>query len=261
MNNKFCNVCGQANLPDSSTCSKCGNSIANLGGQQPIQATQVQRPATPPSHPKTKKKSNTIYWVLGIGSVFLVMFFMLAIVAGAALMIYNTRTSEDIVVTRDADSESKRSTSDKSEPSRDEVNEDLPIAEVDNAQLEAFFRERRAKVGKYSLVSVRSSNDKTIFPNRNAGVEATYRSGTRKIVHRAAIYASNSAAKTDGENYREAIENLDAEIRINKSDRIVYVYRGLTYFAFDNKKGGLHEVSSKSGVDIVKYSAIFFKEE
>lgn len=80
MDLNFCKNCGQANLPNTSDCTKCGTKLAPIN-DNPF----APKSAAAATSPNAQKAGNTkLYWILGIvGAVILLGgFFVVALAAG-----------------------------------------------------------------------------------------------------------------------------------------------------------------------------------
>ncbi len=286
MDNKFCNKCGQANLPNSTSCTKCGQPLGQTGGAQFAQATP---PSTIPGKPPAPvKKSKTMYWVIGGLALLLVLALGLVLVAAVGIFVYQNNQSDEVVrddqdiQRKDRDSEDDED-SDLTEDDSDDTktkDSDNPMddisfpdgkdvdfgddssgnSDIDNAALVRFFKDKKPKVGIFKLAKVVTSDDRSIFAKRLAGAEATYKSGRKVVIHRLAIYRSLDDAKGDVAAYKAAVRKIGGKIRSSKADQIIYAHKGLVYLAFYNPQGGLHELSSRNGDDILKYYKSYFKE-
>ncbi|MFV0389186.1 MAG: zinc-ribbon domain-containing protein [Pyrinomonadaceae bacterium] len=270
MNNKFCNRCGQANQPNSNICTKCGASLTQ--GSQPNPNVQQNQPAHP------GKKSNTLYWVLGIGAVLIVLFIGLIAVVGIGFLVLSSQTKETEITTSrsektnnqtgDNDGQTQNESDSSNDPLSDvkfpsEDGEDFggqKSTSMDNSTLKAYFTEKKRTVGPFTLDKIETSDDYSLFPNRDAGAEAIYSSGSAKVLHRVALYSSLEGAEKDAEGYKEMVRNFEGKIISQKSDQIIWVYKGVTFLGFNNKQGGLHEISSKNSKDILTYYKAYFGE-
>ena len=291
MDNQFCNKCGQANFPNAPVCTKCGEALSGSGSnkadfQSPPPTMAASRSvgsqsATP------EKKSKTMYWIIGGVAALLLFAVGLVILVAIGIFVYTNNQSDEVArdetelqhketnSKKDDDtdifSDDTKDTKTKSDNPMDDISfpsgNDIDFGEkpdgnkssLDNAALVQFFKGKKSKVGIFKLVNVVSSNDKTIFAKRLAGVQANYSSGRKRIIHRLAVYSSLNEAKGDIAAYKAAVKKIRGRIRSSKADQIIYSHKGLVYLAFYNQQGGLHEISSKSGNDIIKYYNSYFR--
>jgi len=283
MQNQVCNNCGQENIPSSFKCAKCGQPL----GQPPGGGFRAQGSAQQPSGaPDGGKKSNKIFWIIGgVVAVLLIgAFFVVIAAAGLAFYLSNQQETtrrefpapERSPVTNNG--EKKNDPSKEIPDSDDSTNtgSDNPLDDVsfpsgkditfgdqssgtmNNKVLLNFFVQKKSKVGRFTLANVKTSTDRSIFPGRRAGVQAEYKRGSRKLTHRVAIYDSLDDAKSDIATYRGMVRKSGAKIRSSAEDRLVFVLRGSVYLAFYNQQGGLHEISSRNGNDLIGYYNSYF---
>ena len=228
-----------------------------------------------------------MYWIIGGVAVVLVLAVGAILLAAVGIFIYtnsgNEVASDDTNVERKSDdgkddqndrdtgpdnprdnrtSDSDNPLDDISFPSGKDVDfgDSGGASTVTNASLLKFFLQKKSKVGRFSLVKATTSDDKTVFPNRDAGIQAEYKNGRIKLTHRVAIYRSLDAARGDIATYRRGIRQAGARIRSSKEDQVIFTLKGLVYLAFYNPQGGLHEISSRNGNNIVRYYNSYFKQ-
>jgi hypothetical protein len=276
MQNQFCKNCGQANFPNATTCTKCGNSLSQIVNNQFSSSNQP---------PVKEKKSNKMFWIIGIVAVLLIFFVGLIGIAGIGGYLYFSNQDE---VVRDypktdkdetpKDETDKGDKGDKGDNSGDDDGSPLSDikfpattgddgmgdsqsggnAKITNAQLLAFFSQQKATVGSFRLDKVSTIDGTATFPSRIAGVEAKYSSGSKKITHNFAAYDSNTSLKEDFELYRQFAKKSGGKITNSTETSIIYIKGSLVYFAFYNPQGGFHEMSSRVGKDILKYHNDYF---
>ena len=293
MQNQFCKNCGQANFPNATTCTKCGQALAQPGTDraahqsEPPPTMMGDAPFSPQQQNPPEKKSKMMYWIIGGVAVFLVLAVGAVLLAAVGIFIYTNSGSDEVASNdtnverksddpkdygndRDTGPDDSRDTrtgdsdnplDDISFPSGKDVDfGDDTASTVTNASLLKFFLQKKSKVGRFNLVKATTSDDKTVFPNRDAGIQAEYKSGRVKITHRVAIYRSLDAARGDIATYRRGIRQAGARIRSSKEDQVIFTLKGLVYLAFYNPQGGLHEISSRNGNSIVRYYNSYFKQ-
>ncbi len=281
MENQFCSKCGQANLPNSGACSKCGQPLFSQAANNPnIQGGQP---------PQSGKGNSKMYWIIGGIAAFLLVGVGIVLLAAVGLIFYassNDQTARDENQIERSESDSKSDDDDtksaddsrEDDDSDDSGDSEKPMDDVtfpsgkdvdfgdeasndvDDASLLKFFFEKKSEVGPFKLIKAKTSTDRAYFPNRLAGIQAEYRSGSTNITHRAAIYKTIDDARDDIEVYKQEVKNSGAQIRSSKEDQIIYSRIGLVYLAFYNPQGGLHEISSKNGNDIIKYYNSYFTQ-
>lgn len=278
MQNQFCKKCGQANFPNERNCSKCGQPLgvgadAFGSGYPPPTKMPGQIP------PRVEKKSKTIYWIVGGLAAAMVIFVGLAVIVAAGIFLYTTTGDE---VTHEYPATEKDSPDRESSDERDsdpptKSDSDNPLDDItfpsgkdvtfgdetnttmNDKILLNFFLQKKAVIGRFRLVEVKTTTDRNIFPNRSAGVQAEYKNGRKRIYHRVAIYRSLQDARNDIETYKRNVKNSGARIRSSKEDQLIFVLKGLVFLAFYNQQGGLHEISSRNGNDILRYHKNYFK--
>lgn len=262
-------------------------------GNNPFPASEDLPPTIMPSNlsaapPKAAKKSNKMYWIIGIVVVLLVAFVGLLGVVGIGGYIYyssqkevvrdypNNKPQEDETPKDDSDNTEKNS--DKGDTGDDDGSplSDIKFptttggddglkdsqtsgnAKVTDAQLLSFFLVKKSKVGSFTLKDVKATDSKAKFPNRIAGVSAQYTSGSKKLTHDFAAYASNDPLKDDFDEYVKEVKSSGGKITNSTPTSVIYVKGSLVYFAFSNPEGGFHEMSSRVGKDILKYYNDYF---
>ncbi|MCB1024009.1 MAG: hypothetical protein KDB79_06460 [Acidobacteria bacterium] len=276
MDNQFCKRCGQANFPDAKVCTKCGQGLLGTGGGSFPQSAAATASKAP-------KRNNKIYWIAGGIAAFLLLTVGVIILAAVGMFLYTSgspevsrddappveRRSDDVSETdKKTDSDEKEDPPESENPMGDVTfpsGKDVDFGEEARSELNdqtllSFFLDKKSKVGAFTLVEAKTSSDKTIFPNRAAGLQAEYKNGTKRLVHRVAVYKSLSDAKGDIETYKSGLANSGARIRDKKQDQVIFDRAGLVYLAFYNPQGALHEISSKNGNDILKYYNSYFKQ-
>jgi len=266
MENQFCKKCGQANFPNATSCSKCGQVLnaPSFGSDTPRGFSSEQKPA--------QKKSNTKYWIIGgILAVFLIIA-VFGIIAGAGLLVYLNSSNE---VTRDYPAPESSPTKDRRDDSTPvppkKSDSDNPLDDVtfptgndvtfgdetsttmNDKILLNFFLKQKKVVGRFKLVNVKTSTSREFFPNRSAGVQAEYKNGRKRLLHRVAIYKSIGDARSDIATYKRNVKNSGARIRSSTQTRLIFVLKGFVYLAFYTPQGGLHEMSARNGNDITQY--------
>lgn len=285
MQNQFCKNCGQANLPNSSTCTKCGNPL-NKGTNNPFGANNVASSTPPP-----KKKSNMIFWVAGIVVVLLVLFVGLVGIAGIGGYFYFTSQEkvEREYPGRDPKQDDDKPTKDDDEPKKDDTkdddskgnDDDSPLSDikfpstegsdddlgettktgggkVTDAQLVAFFLTQKPKVGRYTVKNATTLGGGGNSPNRMAGAKAEYRSGSKKVFHEIALYDSKPSLADDFAAYKRKARSGGGRVQTTKATSIIYIKGRLVYLAFYNPQGGFHIMSSRNGKDILAYHNAYF---
>ncbi len=293
MDNQFCKNCGQVNFPNSVTCTKCGQPLAQSKGAQFGQPgpppTMDAAPPMGSNMPTPEKKSKKMYWIVGALLLFLVFSVGAILLVAVGLMFYAGSQSDDVasddqkverkdkesktdeddkeITAEDVDdksSNSKNPMDDISFPSGKDVDFGDDSAnnsgDINDETLLKFFMDKKSQVGKFKLIEAKTSSDRTIFPGRVAGVQAEYASGSTRIMHRVAVYKSVESAREDIDSYKEAVRVLKAKIRTSKEDQLIYTLKGIVYLAFYNPQGGLHEISSRNGNDILKYYNSYFEQ-
>ncbi len=288
MDNQFCSRCGQANFPDANACTKCGNALGRTSANPFSQGSAPNGIANQPitgaaaSAPKSNKKLYLI--VGGIVAVLVVSVGAILLIAVGMLVYTNSeaeRPPDDTTVakkteTDSSDRESKNDEDNDGDES-DKSDSDNPLddvkfpsgkdvdfgeeakTEINDQGLLSFFLDKKSKVGGFTLVEAKTSSDKTIFPNRTAGLQAEYKSGSKKVIHRVAIYRSLSDAKDDIDTYKKGLQNSGAKVRSSKEDQVIFDRAGAVYLAFYNTQGALHEISSQDGKDVLTYYNSYFE--
>ncbi|MEZ5344172.1 MAG: zinc ribbon domain-containing protein [Pyrinomonadaceae bacterium] len=291
MDNKFCSRCGQANFPDANICTKCGNALSS-GAEPQFSQNPSARAAgggSAGSMSETSAKSNKKLYII-VGGILAVLVISIGaiILLAVGMLLYTNSQSE--VVRNDTPAERKtESDTDEKTDSQDAEDDDSgddsesgdsdnPLddvtfpsgkdvefgeetkSEINDASLLSFFLSKKSKVGAFSLVDAKTSSDKTIFPNRSAGLQAEYKSGSKKVIHRVAVYRSLNDAKGDIDTYKRALQNSGAKVRSSKEDQVIFDRAGAVYLAFYNTQGALHEISARDGKDVLAYYNSYFEK-
>lgn len=284
MDNQFCKNCGQANFPNAATCTKCGNALSSIAGSQfgasneppPTMVANQQIPQV--SAPKAEKKSNKMYWVIGIVAVLLIFFVGLIGIAGIGTFLYlnNQEVARDYPNDKPQKDDPTADTKDETLAEDDDSLSDIKFPPTDSsdggmndeqntgnekvtdAALIGFFTTQKSNVGKFKLQNVTATDDSSIFPNRIAGVVAKYASGSKRLTHNFAAYSSNSSLKDDFDEYKRKAKSSGGKVTNSTATSVIYIKGSLVYFAFYNPQGGLHEMSSRVGKDILKYHNDYF---
>ncbi len=268
MDNQFCKNCGQANSPNVAICTKCGKPLTP-SANNPFGVSNAI-PAAPP--PPAEKKNNKMFWILGIAGVLLILGIGLLGIVGIGSYFYFSSKS-DVVYDYPNDKpqpvnadkkDDDDSLSDIDYPSNgsdedlsDSPNNNQP-ANITNKQLKGFYKAKKSTVGNWKLQSVVKSFSKASFENRDAGVRASYKSGSKKLNHSFSFYKSASSMESDFDAYIDNVKSSGGVVRTTTPTSIIYTKGGLVYFAFHNPQGGLHEISSNDGKDILKYHDDYF---
>lgn len=285
MDNQFCNRCGQANFPDANVCTKCGQALSRSSGspfsQNAAPKGAVSQPN--PGHTPVSTKSNKkLYLIIGGVIAVLLVSAGAIILLAVGMLIYTSSdtevTRDDTTVAKESDSDTDKNSETKkdNDDSSDSKNSDNPLDdvtfpsgkdvefgeeaknEITDQSLLSFFLDKKSKVGAFTLVEAKTSSDKTIFPNRTAGLQAEYKSGSKTIIHRVAIYKSLNDAKDDIDTYKKGLQNSGAKVRSSKEDQVIFDRAGAVYLAFYNTQGALHEISSRDGKDVLAYYNSYF---
>jgi hypothetical protein len=290
MDNKICTKCGQVNFPNANNCTKCGNAL-NAAENNPFSAGGDPPPTMMPGHfsatpPGAEKKSNKMFWIIGIVVVLLVSFVGLLGVIGIGSYIYYSSKKEVVYdypkpkpeKDKTPKDDSNKDNNDKADPTDDDGsplsdikfptttggddgmkdNQSGGNAKVTDAQLLSFFLEKKSKVGSFTLKDVTTTDSKAKFPNRIAGVSAQYTSGSKKLTHNFAAYDSVGQLKDDFDEYMQEAKRSGGKITNTTATSVIYIKGSLVYFAFYNPQGGFHEMSSRVGKDILKYHNDYF---
>ncbi len=289
MNNQFCKKCGHANFPNSNNCTKCGNALDHVANnpfgssEEPPPTVMAGQQFSIPTSPKTEKKSNKTFWIVGIVAVLLVLFVGILGIAGIGGYLYYS-SQEDFVVREDSNKDSKNddnkgqddSKNDDSKSDDDSALSDIKFPagtgsdkdmsggkstgteNVTDAQLLDFFLKQKPTVGKYTLKTVKTSDNKDNFPNRTAGATAEYKKGSKIVIHEVALYGSTSSLKEDFEAYKQKAKSGGGKIETSKETSIIYIKGSSVYLAFYNPQGGFHVMSSRNGNDILEYHNAYF---
>lgn len=276
MDNQFCKSCGQANFPNASVCSKCGQALSpaeNRPFNQPNQQQQNfggQNQA--PKSAAAPKKSNTKFWVIGGIAVFLVLAIgVIGIAAVGGLLYFNSQPGDEVayddpgpdkspVSDDDTDTDSDKPLDDIDFPSSDDTNfggdNGSPASE---STLVEFFKQKKSRVGSFGLDNVKTVASDGSFPNKSSGVVANYSSGSTNITHQVFVYESNDLGRTDFTTYKQVLKKVGAKFRTQKKDQVIFTRKGIVVLGFLNPQGGIHVISSKSGSDIITYYNAYFK--
>ncbi len=265
MDNQFCKKCGQANLPNTSFCSKCGADL---------DAAKVRSGSSSSAEAEPAKKSK-LPWILGGLAALLILGIGVVLLAGVGLYFY-TQSSNETVTERKVDKPEADKPEITADPDGEKTDSDNPLGDVpfpsgkdvdfgeetatgiSDESLVDFFRTKKSKVGRFRLVNVKTTADRSIFPNRLAGIQAEYKAGSKRIIHRAAMYKSTGAASEDIASYKQNIKKAGARFRMNKKSQAIFSLEGITYLAFYNAQGGLHEISARNPKDILRYYNSYF---
>ena len=292
MHNQFCKRCGQANFPNVTVCTKCGNSLMSASnnpfgsGEEPpptMMGGGQQFSASPP----VPKKSNAKLFIFGAIAVILVLFIGLFAIAGVGALFYFSGQKE---VVRDdsgrdkpADDASNDSTDSPKTGGDDNPLSDIKVPSTDDsgsspgsdnsggdssgsgkvtdAQLLNFFLQEKPTVGKYQLKNVKTTDSRDNYPNRTAGATAEYEKGSTKVTHEVALYESTSTLKEDFDDYASKAKSGGGKVQTSKETSIIYIKGSLVYLAFYNPQGGFHVMSSGDGKDILEYHNAYFGVE
>jgi hypothetical protein len=292
MHNQFCKRCGQANFPNATACTKCGNPLMSAsnnpfgsGGEPPptMMGGGQQFSSPSPEHGKSKTK----FFVIGAIAVVLVLFIGLIGIAGVGALVYYSNQDE---VVRD-DSGRDKPADDAPSDTTDSPNssgDDNPLSDIkfpstddsgtssggDNsggdssgsgkvtdAQLLSFFLQEKSTVGKYQLKNVKTTDSRDNYPNRTAGATAEYEKGSTKVTHEVALYESTGSLKEDFDDYASKAKSGGGKVQTSKETSIIYIKGSLVYLAFYNPQGGFHVMSSNDGKDILEYHNAYFGVE
>ncbi len=275
MQNQFCKKCGQANFPNATSCSKCGqatNSQAAFGSDNAPRTVMPNKFLG-----ASEKKSKAVFWIIGGLLAVTLIVVGLAMVIGAGVFLYTVNGDEAV---RDYPAKEEKSPDLELKDERDndpppKTDSDNPLDDItfpsgkdvtfgdetsstmNDKVLLNFFLQKKRVVGKFKLVDVKTTTDKTIFPNRSAGVQAEYKSGSKRLLHRVAIYTSIENARSDIATYKQNVKNSGAKMRGSRENQLSFVLKGVFYFAFYNPQGGLHEMSARNSKDISRYFAAY----
>jgi hypothetical protein len=218
-------------------------------------------------------KSNKMFWIIGgIGGVLVLLFFVVAI-AGIGGYFYLSSSSSDKETTREypvSDDEDKDTTDTGDEKDNDGKRK-LPristksdtketSGKFTNDELIAYVEDNKKTVGKYRLESVKAINIEQYFPDKDAGISALYKSGSKKVVHNMSMYSQVDTAKADFRKYVNLVKSTKAEIVSDENGNLIYRLEGMVYFVFCNESGGCHQMISKDGKDISDYYDSYFKK-
>lgn len=266
MDNQFCKNCGQANFPNANVCTKCGNPLTPPANN-PFGVSN----AAPAAAPNTGKKSNKMFWILGIAGVSLVFGIGLIGIVGIGSYFYFSAIDDvvyDYPNNRPTQNDANKSDDDNllsnvdfpptgNDKDLDDSQNDQPL-NITNKQLTGFYRVKKSKVGKWKLQGVVENFSKASFENRDAGVRALYKKGSKKLTHNFSFYKLISAMENDFDIYKDKIKSSGGKVRTTTATSVIYIKGGLVYFAFHNPQGGFHEISAKDGKDILKYHDDYF---
>lgn len=235
-------------------------------------------PPPPPNQMKVSQtnsggKSSKMYWIVGGVAGVLVLFFFVAAIAGIGGYFY-LNSSSDQETTRDypvSDDEDRDKTDNTGDEKDDDGKSKMPristksdtketTGKFTNDELIAYVEDNKKTVGKYKLQSVKPINIEQYFSDKDAGISALYKSGSKKVVHNMSMYSKANTAQADYRKYVDLVKSTKAEVVSEEGGNLIYRLEGMVFFVFCNESGGCHQMVSKDGKDISDYYDSYFKK-
>ena len=274
MDNQFCKSCGQANVPGSTVCTKCGQALSTAGNNPINQPNQAPNPGAQNQAPQSAapKKSSKKFWIIGGIAAFLLLSAGLIVVAAVGGVLYfNSQSKDDVVYDYPKPDQTPKKADDDDGGDSDNPLDDINFptsgdtdfggggnnGSVTDSVLVNFFETKKTRVGSYKLDNAKRMGGKGAFPGKAAGASARYVSGSKTIVHEISVYSNKDNARRDFDSFKKR-ERRGAKVRSNKRDQIIFAKGKLVYLAFLNPQGGIHVISSRRGPDIITYYKSYF---